>query len=395
MYQQQKETKNNSLKNGIFKYFILNGNATNLDLSKEFNLSIPTISKLINQMCEEGFVNEYGKMETAEGRKPTLYGVNPDSAYFVGVDILQGCLKMGLMNFRGDLVELVDHKPFEVSNTPELLNDICQTVLEFINHTEIDKTKILNININISGRVNSITGYSYSLFNFSEESLAEVLTKKLGYSVSIDNDTRAMTYGEYLKGCVNGEKDILFVNLSWGLGLGIIIDGQLYMGKSGFSGELGHTHAFENDIICHCGKKGCLETEVSGRAFYRIARERIENGEASILSRKGNIVLENLIKATNKEDPLCIDIIEEMGMKLGKSIASLINVFNPELVIIGGTLSLTGAFLIHAVQTSIIKYSLNLVNKDSKICISKLKERAGVIGACLLARKQFLETQYD
>lgn len=88
------------------------------------------------------------------------------------------------------------------------------------------------------------------------------MAEKLGYKVTIDNDTRAMTYGEYLKGCVNGEKDIIFVNISWGLGVGIIIDGKIYTGKSGFSGEFGHTSTFDNEIICHCGKKAVLRPKL-------------------------------------------------------------------------------------------------------------------------------------
>jgi predicted NBD/HSP70 family sugar kinase len=98
-----------------------------------------------------------------------------------------------------------------------------------------------------------------------------------------------MTYGEHMQGCVKGEKDIIFVNLSWGLGIGIIIDGKIYIGKSGFSGELGHVNAFDNEILCHCGKKGCLETEASGSALHRILLERINNGESSVLSQQTTI----------------------------------------------------------------------------------------------------------
>lgn len=120
----------------------------------------------------------------------------------------------------------------------------------------INKEKILNINVNVSGRVNPESGYSFSQFNFEERPLADVLSEKLGHKVTIDNDTRAMTYGEYMQGCVKGEKDIIFVNVSWGVGIGIIIDGKVYTGKSGFSGEFGHVNAYDNEIICHCGKKG-------------------------------------------------------------------------------------------------------------------------------------------
>ena len=280
--------------------------------------------------------------------------------------------------------------------TPEAMEELCTLISSFIKKTKVNTEKILNININISGRVNPESGYSFSLFNFSECPLAEVLTEKIGYQVCIDNDTRAMTYGEYLQGCVKGEKNIIFVNVSWGLGIGIIIDGKIYTGKSGFSGEFGHINVFDNEILCHCGKKGCLETEASGSAIYRILQERIKNGECSILSNRTNnqelpLTLDEIISAVNKEDLLCIEIVEEIGQKLGKQIAGLINIFNPELVIIGGTLSLTDDYIAQPIKTAIRKYSLNLVNQDSAITVSKLKDKAGVVGACMLARSRMFE----
>ena len=237
-------------------------------------------------MCEEGYINDYGKLETSGGRYPSLYGLNPESGYFIGVDIKKFAINIGLINFKGDMVELKMNIPFKSENTSEALEELCKLILQFIKKVDIDNDKILNININVSGRVNPESGYSFSQFNFEERPLAEVLTEKIGFRVTIDNDTRAMTYGEYMKGCVKGEKDIIFVNVSWGLGIGIIIDGKIYTGKSGFSGEFGHTNVFDNEIICHCGKKGCLETEASGSALHRILIERIQNGESSILSNR-------------------------------------------------------------------------------------------------------------
>ena len=146
-------------------------------------------------------------------------------------------------------------------------------------------------------------------------------------------------------------------------------------------------------MICHCGKKGCLETEVSGSALVRIVKERLNNGESSslALSENGDFTLQDVVTATCNEDTLCIDVIESMGYKLGQSIAGLINIFNPELVIVGGSLSMTGEYFIHSIKSAILKYSLNLVNKDTKVVLSKLKEKAGVVGSCMIARKNFLQ----
>lgn len=388
-------SKNALIKKKIITHYIYNGSSTITDLSKELDLSIPTVTKFISEMNEDGYINDYGKLETSGGRHPSLYGLNPESGYFIGVDIKKFAVNIGLINFKGDMMELKMNIPYKFENTPEAMDDLCKLISSFIKKTRVNTEKILNININISGRVNPESGYSFSQFNFSEQPLAEVLTEKIGYQVCIDNDTRAMTYGEYLQGCVKGEKNVIFVNVSWGLGIGIIIDGKVYTGKSGFSGEFGHINVFDNEILCHCGKKGCLETEASGSALHRILLEHIKNGECSILSDRAKehlLTLDEIIAAVNKEDLLCIEIVEEIGQKLGKQIAGLINIFNPELVIIGGTLSLTGDYITQPIKTAVRKYSLNLVNKDSVIMTSKLKDRAGIVGACMLARSRMFES---
>lgn len=388
----KQENKNSSQKKRIITYYIHNGNSTITDLAKVLDLSIPTVTKLVEDMCSSGILNSYGKLETAGGRHPQLYGLNPDACYFVGVDIRRFCVNIGLINFNGELVENQMNVPYTFENSPKGLDNLCDIIRTFISSLIVEKDKILDISINVSGRVNPDSGYSYSWFNFGEDPLSQVMTDKIGIDVYIDNDTRAMTYGEYLRGNINEKKDMLFVNLSWGLGLGIIIDGKLYKGKSGFAGEFGHTPAYNNEIICHCGKKGCLETEASGSAMYRKLVERHKNSEKSFLSdlidAGKEITLENLIDAINHEDVLCIELAEELGYELGKNIAGLINIFNPELVVIGGILSQLGDYVLLPIKTAVRKHSLNLVNRDTTIRLSSLKDRAGIIGACMMARSR-------
>ena len=301
------------------------------------------------------------------------------------------------MNFVGDFIELKMGVPYEYENTVEGLDLLCKYIHEFIDSLEVGKDRILNIGINISGRVNPESGYSFSYFNFDERPLSEILAERLGFPVTIDNDTRAMTYGEMVKGAVKDEKNIVFINMSWGLGSGLIINGDVYSGKSGFSGEIGHFPVFDNEILCHCGKTGCLETEVSGMALHRNLLKSVREGRQSILSERimkdeQSVTLDDIVEAINKEDLLCIELVEEIGQKMGRYLAGLINLLNPELVVIGGVLAETGDYILQPIKSAVRKYSLNLVNKDSAIVLSKLKERAGVIGACMLARKSMFES---
>lgn len=389
-------TKSGLSQKRIITYLMHNRSSTIPDLARDIDLSIPTVNKFIIELTEAGYVVNYGKLEAPEGRPPTLYGLNPDAAYLVGVDITAMGLNIGLMNFMGEMTDLQMHIPYTPENTPEGMDRLIDEIKRFIDNHKTLRKKILQVGVNISGRVNPKEGYSYSLFNFDERPLAEILSERIALPVSIDNDTRAMAYGEMLNGVVRGEKNILFINLSWGLGAALIADGKLYNGRSGFAGEFGHFSVFDNEIICHCGKKGCLETEVSGRALYRILCQKVKEGQTSILNDRilnsdVPITLDDIVEATNKEDVLCIELVEEIGRKLGRYVAGLINLFNPELVVIGGSLAQTGEYILQPIKSSVRKYSLNLASRDSDIVLSRLLNKAGVIGACLLSRYKLFE----
>lgn len=393
----EKGSKNALVKKAIIKYYINNVTSTIPELSKEMNLSIPTVTRIINEMCEEGFITYHGKIDSKGGRRPSVYGLAPASGYFLGVEIKRQHINIGLANFIGEIIAREFHIPYDSTKEPQhILDEICEQINEFVDGCEIPRHNVLNACVAISGRVNPASGYSFSSFNFSETPVSEMMSERIGIPVGIDNDTRAMTYGEQMRGCINGEKDFLYINLSWGLGLGIVINGSVYGGKSGFAGELGHVNTFDNEEMCHCGKKGCLETEVSGMALHRELLREVRAGKSSILSARmadepENVSLSDIVDAVNSDDSLCIELVEEIGHKLGKHVAALINLFNPELVVIGGIIAGVQEYLLQPVRQGVRKYSLSLVNRDSRIVCSRLGEKSAVIGACLLARNKLLE----
>ena len=387
--------KNATFKKHLMQRLIKSGSASIADMAKELELSIPTVTKFVGELIREGYVKDLGKQNTSGGRRPNVYGLNPKSGYFVGMDVQRKKILLATIDFNGNIVSNDESYPYELANTPEALEQLIHILTDYISHLEIDSRKILQVGMNIGGRVNPNTGFSYSYFNFSEKPLTKVLEGRIGIPVSLENDSRAMMYGEFMAGCVKKEKDVLFINLNWGLGAGILIDGKPYYGKSGFSGQIGHICALDNEIICNCGKKGCLETEASGYAIERMLRERIAQGCTTIMSEKleahGEFLLSDFVDAVRKEDMLSIEIVEHIGFVLGRWIAGFINILNPEMVIIGGPLSETHEYLRLPIQSAIRKYSLNLVNHDTRLVVSQLGERGGLIGACLLSRSRLLD----
>lgn len=386
--------KNRVLKRLIINYLDVTGNVTIAELTKELNISAPKITTLITELIEDGLIKDYGKEDSTGGRKASLYGLVSDSCYFIGVDIKRYYINIGLLDFKKNLVTIKEKIPYQLENTPEAYAELINIINSFIEEAPVKKEKILGMGINISGRVNQTSGYSYSFFHFHEEPLSHTIEKEIGIRTFLENDSKAMAYGEFCSGIVSKEKNVLFINMDYGVGLGILIDGKVYYGKSGFSGEFGHIPFFTNEIICHCGKKGCLETEASGIALLRNFKAKIEQGSSSsvVYNKKNDESLRviDIVNAAKAEDILSIELIAEIGEKMGKGLAVLINIFNPELVILGGILAETGDFIRLPIKSAINKYSLNLVSNDTKLVISKLGEKAGVMGGCLVARNRSL-----
>jgi len=382
-----------NLKKDLVKTLTIGGENTIPNLSKETGYSIPTITKLIGELLEEGIIHDFGKIDTTGGRRPNIYGINPNAFYFLGVEVNRTAVSIGLQSADNKNVLISENILYALENNRESLDKLCDIINEFIDKSEVSRQKIIGACINLTGRINSREGFSYSFFYFEEKPLSTIIESKINVKTYLENDSRAMTYGEYKSGAVKNEQEVLFVNISWGLGMGIICKGCLYYGKSGYSGEFGHAPIFSNDILCQCGKKGCLETEVSGWALEREIKNKLRSGASSVLSKIkdiDSINIDHIIRAVaEQEDVLAIEVIEEMGEKLGRYLAMLVNIFNPELVIIGGTLASVSDYLQLPVQTALKRHSLNLVNQDVKFKTSKLGDKAGVVGACYIVRDKF------
>lgn len=379
----------------ILEHFISHGHSTIPEISKSIGVSLPTTTSALNEMMTVGIVKEFGKKETAMGRIPMLYGLKPKAGYFIGANPEMDSLALSASDFCGNQIVEKTKIPYCYENTPENLEKLGSIINDFIDSLPIKKEEILNVCVNVAERVNPFEGTAYNMFTFTEKPLATEISEMINLPVCIENDTRSMTYAEYIKGCSKGMKDIIFVNVCWGLGIGIIIDGKLYYGKSGYSGEFGHTPGYNNNIICHCGKIGCIETETSGRALKRKLTEALLEGKQSILSdkvvnRKEELNLQDILDAIAKEDVLSLVILQHVADELGKQLAGIINIFNPEMLVIGGEMSATGDYLTLPIRMGIKRFSLNVMNEDSKIVTSELKGQAGVVGAYLMARYRLL-----
>ena len=386
--------KNNIIKRSIIAYMAVHGECTLAELARELHISIPTVTKLVEELVREKIINDRGKIETSGGRRPNVFGLANSAIYFAGVEISRDQMVMVITDLQNNIIKEEYDYTFELQDRPQCFERICSNIENFIATCGIDRGKILGLGVCMTGRVNPDTGRSYKYFTSSEQSLREVLEERVGLRVLLENDTRARCYAEYTCGKSKDESNVLYLHMGRGVAIGIVVDGQLYYGKSGFAGEFGHIPFFDNEIICSCGKKGCLETEVSGIAIEDKMCHLIQKGVNTILKEKYDqqktIHIDDIITAAKNDDNLSIELIEEAGEKVGKAVAFLINTFNPETVIVGGNLAAAGDYIMLPLKSATNKYSLNLVYKDTKFRVSKMTENANAWGVAMLIRNKII-----
>lgn len=385
--------KNSLIKRNIIAYMAVRGQCTLAELTKELHISVPTITKLVQELVQEDIVVDNGKVETPGGRRPNIFGLANSAIYFVGVEIARDYMQFVLTDLQNNVIYQQCDESFKLVDTSQCLEKICNSITNFIDNCGVDRSKILGIGACIAGRVNPDTGCSYRYFTSNDRSLRATIEERVGVRVLLENDTRARCFAE----CAltdTPKNDMVYLYLGRGVAIGIVMKGELYYGKSGFAGEFGHTPFFDNEIICSCGKKGCLETEVSGVAIEQKMVRMIRSGVNSILrdkvDKEGVVHIDDIIDAARNDDNLSIELIAEAGEKIGKSVAFLINIFNPETVVIGGNLAEAGDYLMLPLKSATNKYSLNLVYKDTKFRVSQLDQTAGAWGVAMLIRNKII-----
>ena len=386
--------KNNIIKRNIIAYMALNGECALSELTRELHISVPTITKLVQELVDDSIVIDLGKVETPGGRRPNVFGLANTAIYFIGINVGRDHMTYAVTDLQNNIISVHTDNDFQLVDRPQCLEHICQNIENFVANCGVDREKVLGAGVSMVGRVNPETGRSYKYFTASEESLRDIISSRIGIRVMLENDTRARCYAEYTTGKSKDESNIIYLHMGRGVAIGIVIDGKLYYGKNGFAGEFGHIPFFDNEIICGCGKKGCLETEVSGIAIEDKIVYLIRNGVNTCLrdmyDRGESIHINDIINAARNDDNLAIELIEEAGEKVGKAVAFLINTFNPETVIVGGNLAQAGEYLMLPLKSSTNKYSLNLVYKDTKFRVSKMTDSANAWGVAMLIRNRII-----
>ena len=389
------ELKNNFQKRKIIKNLFLYGAMTNTDLGKFVKLSTPKIISLLNELKAEGLVEELGQGNSSGGRRPNLYGNKEDAFYIIGISINLYKTSVSIFNAKNQKITDDHILTLTISHGTSIIDPIVDFTENVIREKQIPREKILGIGIEMPGMVDSETGINKT-YMVSPEPVAEIFQKKFGIEVFIENDAKARAFAELRFGLAHARKNVLAVHLDWGIGLGIIVNGKLYKGRDGFAGEFGHLPMVDNGLLCRCGKQGCLETIASGTAIARMAKEGMETGRSSFLgglndSDKENIEIRKVVQAATMGDQYSITILANVGHWLGKGLAYLIQIFNPELIILGGQMSEANQFILPPIQQSIQIFCIPELGNEIEIKVSELGSQAGIQGVAALVLEHILD----
>ena len=382
------ERKKHLQKIKIIQNLYFQGPQTNTEICDYFRISSPTSIGLLNQLISEGWIKKDGRGKSAGGRKPDLYKLKKDRFYILGIQLERFKIKMALFDNYNNKVAEFEDMMFQIDQETGIVDHLYDKTSELIQDSGIEIEKLLGIGISMPGLVSSQEGMNFTYFLNEEESesLEELLKKKFSKPVFILNDAKSACLAESSFGLAKARKNVLVISMDWGIGLGIIVDGQVYQGSSGFAGEFGHIPLIDDGLLCHCGKRGCLETVASGMALARMAREGVERGESTILSRFSKEELHKIqpravIQAANKGDQFAIKILSEVGINLGKGIAILIQLLNPELIILEGRFAQAKQFITIPIQQSINSYCMAQLREKTQISMSNLGEDSVLLGS--------------
>ncbi|MCL1821315.1 MAG: ROK family protein [Prolixibacteraceae bacterium] len=376
-------------KKKIVKSIYFKGPVSSSELSRDLSLSTPKINSLLQELIADGLLKELGQGHSSGGRRPAIYGLVENGFYVVGITVnIYGTI-ISIFNARNKEISGPHYVSVPMRRDFGMFAEINREFQEILSSSEIDRKKIIGIGIELPGLVNQEQGVNRTYFP-DVENLPTKIAEVFGYPVFIDNDARMRTFAEQQFGLAKARNNVLMVHADWGIGLGLIVNGQLYAGKSGFSGEFGHIPMIDNGVLCHCGKRGCLEAIASVSAIARIAQEGLEAENPSLLPNLVDNDLSKIdtaavIKAAQVGDQFSISILTDVGLWLGRGITSLIQIFNPELIIIGGKMAEASQFLQAPIYQSIYTYANPDISNDTEIVFSVMGVKAGTIGAAAFA----------
>lgn len=354
------------------------------------NLTAATVSRIVNKLIKFNLVNETGYGDSNGGRKPVLLELNPDSILTVGIDLEIDEVKGVIIDLNGKI--LLESKLSIKGKTEKdyIMNQVLAIIKKILAEKDYNK-RVIGIGIGMHGLVDYAKGVSIfpPAFGWENVPVAEIVKKEFDLPVIIENNVRALTLAEYWFGVGKNFNNFICLKVGSGIGSGIFTEGSLYRGANNSAGEIGHTMVDEEGPLCSCGNYGCLESMASTPAIIKRTLKALKQGADSkiyklIMNNLDNLNEEAIFLAADQGDRLARQILEDTGRFLGIGIANLINILNPEAVIISGDIVIVGDIILESLRATVQNRALSFPVKQVKIISSEMNKEGVAIGAATL-----------
>jgi predicted NBD/HSP70 family sugar kinase len=314
--------------------------------------------------------------------------------YLVSVAMDQFVTKIAIMDMQNNMVFPPENIALPLFGNLIALEVLAEKINGVIERSGLPKDKFIGIGIGMPGFVDVKIGVNYSHLRLPDnKSITKYLAQKTGMPVLIDNDSSLIALAELRFGGTRAEKDVMVINIGWGIGLGLILGGKLYRGHEGFAGEFSHIPLYLNKKLCWCGKTDCLETETSLLLIIEKAREGIRSGRISRLRSMPEDdpekACEELMKAVQEGDQFAIELLSKAAYNIGKGVAILIHLLNPKKIILSGRGASAGLIWKAPIEQALNEHCIRRLHQSTTIEVSQLGMRAELIGAAALIMENY------
>jgi glucokinase-like ROK family protein len=271
---------------------------------------------------------------------------------------------------------------------------------QLLEEHQIPDEKVYGLGVDMPGLIDSKAGINFTIKDKKHQNIGKDLKKKFNKLIYIDNDARMHAHGEFHFGAAKAYSNAIIIHWSWGLGLGIFINGQLFSGNNGFAGEFSHIPMVENGDLCICGKRGCLETIASSNTIIKRVMQGIAKNEISALINhfKDNpekVTPEDVINYARQGDEFCITILNDVGLAMGKGLSYIIQLLNPEVIVLSGPLSKAKQYVLYPIQQSLNRLCLEKISQNTEILISEMGDQSALLGTSeMVFQKVFSELNF-
>src|ERR1700754_4925789 len=357
------------------------GHISRADIARRTGLSRSTVSSLVADLQADGLVVERPEPGSAHGaqgsRPPILLSFDASAGAAVGVDFGHNHLRVAVSDLASTILS-ERKQPLDTDHdAQEGLEMAAELVVQTLAEAGVTKETVIGAGMGLPGPVDQgegVVGSSAILPGWIGMGAAKELRKRLDVPVMVDNDANLGALAEAAFGAGRDAGDLIYLKISSGIGAGLILNGRLYRGSAGLAGELGHVLVNPDGIVCRCGNRGCLETVAATGALVDLLRR----------SHGDDLTVATMIELAAQGDAGCRRVIGDAGRALGQVVATLLNVLNPEMLIVGGDLAAAGDLLLDGIRESVARAALPETSRGAQLVAGVLGERAQVLGALAL-----------